>query len=773
MNTNQTRNRFTINVGIVDDDAKEALHLASLLADAFARQAQFSPPTTIDFEVKVTVLFPDVNEYAETFVDRVIKCFQCEADFETQLSHPAILEQYKPFVTERVCGQNLHVLLLDFLLNELNMQGQGTKPTGEDLLRELAIFRPNVIRCLLTNSKPSEFPNPDVFETSFEKLQLRQRASCDRIASEIISRVQKRMRTPFWTGLINYVGTPKIVMHAMALAEGRSLSTLTEDFQEFYGSRLFQAEASLTLPPLDSIFQSTGSLKDSAELFAESFGADACLFSTNGTSTANKILTQILVAENDIILLDRNCHISHHYAYALQRARPIFLDPIFDSETAIPGNVTPDVVKHHLESLLSSVLLVRSKIERKDLPALIVITNCSFDGYMVKPTDIITAVYEVLQKFNIVDLFDRIAFLFDEAWFGFGRFHPKLIPFTAMGSIACAERSSPVFTKARIYATMSVHKTMSALRQASVILTKDPSIRPAGRARLLHDMKTRQAVSCHTTTSPHAAILSSLDIARRQMDFEGTHGICEAISCAQTFMNLFEKEVQTGECLGDYFRLVPQDRLLDVGLTSDPTKLTVLLTKALSGVRVKKYLWQKYGVQINKFGSRSILLMFMMGANDSLAANLIGKFKDYARVLSQEGIEGDDFPDMAKLPALSKIEGIDSFIDQAGLVCSYPNAVAQGHRIGSFECLFGHLSAACELLEVEALKDLSLTKKLVSSGFVTPYPPGFPILVPGQVINTRIAELLEELADSEVHGLITGKGQRRLVSVIDIDKVSG
>ncbi len=49
---------------------------------------------------------------------------------------------------------------------------------------------------------------------------------------------------------------------------------------------------------------------------------------------------------------------------------------------------------------------------------------------------------------------------------------------------------------------------------------------------------------------------------------------------------------------------------------------------------------------------------------------------------------------------------------------------------------------------------------MVSAGFVTPYPPGFPVLVPGQVITSEVIDFMAVLDTREIHGFDPNRGYR-------------
>ncbi|MBS0344165.1 MAG: ornithine decarboxylase, partial [Proteobacteria bacterium] len=146
--------------------------------------------------------------------------------------------------------------------------------------------------------------------------------------SAIMKGVGERHRTPFFHALRDYAKQPTGVFHALPLARGKSImnSNWIGDLAQFYGMNLFMAETSATSGGLDSLLDPVGPLKLAQEYAARAFGARRTYFATNGTSTCNKIVVQALVRPDDIVLVDRNCHKSHHYGLVLAGAQVAYLD---------------------------------------------------------------------------------------------------------------------------------------------------------------------------------------------------------------------------------------------------------------------------------------------------------------------------------------------------------------------------------------------------------------------------------------------------------------
>jgi arginine/lysine/ornithine decarboxylase len=128
---------------------------------------------------------------------------------------------------------------------------------------------------------------------------------------------------------------------------------------------------------------------------------------TNGTSTANKIVVQALVEPGDIVLVDRNCHQSHHYGLMLAGAMVTYLDAYRLNRYSMYGGVPLREIKGRLLAL--------RRAGKQDRVKMLLLTNCTFDG-------IVYNVERVMEECLAIK--PDLIFLWDEAWFAFARLHP-------------------------------------------------------------------------------------------------------------------------------------------------------------------------------------------------------------------------------------------------------------------------------------------------------------------------------------------------------------
>ncbi|WP_419905261.1 aminotransferase class I/II-fold pyridoxal phosphate-dependent enzyme [Kiloniella sp.] len=613
----------------------------------------------------------------------------------------------------------------------------------------------------------------------------------------ILRGIDDRYRTPFFTALKKYSEKPTGVFHAMPISRGKSIikSHWIQDMGEFYGLNIFLAETSSTSGGLDSLLEPQGPIKEAQDLTARAFGSKVTFFATNGTSTCNKIVVQALVRPDDIVLVDRDCHKSHHYGMVLAGANVVYLDSYPLSEYSMYGAVPLRTIKEKLLRLRSEGKLDRVKM--------LLLTNCTFDG-------IIYNVQRVMEECLAIK--PDLVFLWDEAWFGFARFGPTYRQRTAMFSASelisryksegyreeyeafknetegldpddietwSNRRLYPDPDKVRIrtYSTQSTHKTLTALRQGSMIHIYDQDYKSKVEEAF------HEAYMTHTSTSPNYQILASLDVGRRQVELEGFELVQKQVEMAM----VLRQSIMTHPMLRKYFRILTVGDVVPAeyrqsGIESyydpdqgwndiwnawekdefclDATRITLFVgDTGMDGDTFKnKILMDKYGIQINKTSRNSVLFMTNIGTTRSSVAYLIEVLVKIAHELEQQ------LEDMS--PAERKIHeaNVKSMVEELPPLPDFSRfhdafrhdlsgEVAEGDSRTPF--FLAYDAENCEYL---SLNDNSIDnamaegRDVVSASFIIPYPPGFPILVPGQVASTEIIEFLRNLDVKEIHG---------------------
>ena len=604
--------------------------------------------------------------------------------------------------------------------------------------------------------------------------------------------IEERYDTPFFSALVDYSQKPTGVFHAMPISRGNSVfkSNWINDFGEFYGRNLFLAETSATTGGLDSLLMPTGPLKSAQEKARDAYGSLNTYFVTNGTSTANKIVLQALVKPKDVVLIDRDCHKSHHYGLVLAGAYPVYLDSYPIQEYSMYGAVPIDHIVNKLLQLKES--------GRLDKVKMLLLTNCTFDG-------IVYNVEMVMQR--VLAIKPNMIFLWDEAWFAFAGFGVNHKQRTAMytarklsekyksqeykdeydkhiKSLKKGELSklpNPALVRVRVYATQSTHKTLSSFRQGSMIHIWDEDFRRKSESTFL------EAYMTHTSTSPNYQMLASLDIGRRQVQFEGFELVEKSIEMA---MLLREKIVNSPQ-LNKYFDVltvhdfIPNERRQsglqeyytkelgwnlmegawrDDEFVLDPTKITLCIGKTgVDGDTFKnKYLMDQFGIQINKTSRNTVLFMTNIGTTKGSVSYLVKALLNISEELD-EGLKSlnDKELELHEKRIYSLMKDVPPLPDFSYFHESFQAVpgVPGGDIRTAYYLAYDEKNYEYILLE-DCLAVMKAGRVLVASTFLIPYPPGFPVLVPGQVISEEIINFMLALDVNEVHGYNSKLGMR-------------
>jgi arginine decarboxylase len=407
-----------------------------------------------------------------------------------------------------------------------------------------------------------------------------------------------------------------------------------------------------------------------------------------------------------------------------------------------------------------------------------------------------------------------LIFLWDEAWFGFARFSPFLRPRTAMGaaqdietwlhdpkSVAEYEKQQaelganpsddillskrlvpdPRKVKLRVYQTNSTHKSMSALRQGSMLLVKDVEFHSV-------EAQFHEAVFTHASTSPNQQLIASLDVARRQMELEGYGLVHNAIEVSLAIRQAVAKH----PLISKYFHILGADQMVpnahrESGFTDyldpkvnwgialrsirddefclDPTRMTLVCgTAGFDGTQFKALLAERYNIQLNKTSRNSVLLQSNINNTRSDVAHLIRVLVEISGEIDQRLSHGGAnvrqaftervkslMTDVPDLPNFSRFH--ETFRKDAG------ERTNEGDIRSGFYAAYN--AAGCEYIRLsdpEIDRRLTAGPDLVSANFVIPYPPGFPIMVPGQVITQETIDFMRKLDVKEIHGYDAAEG---------------
>ena len=686
--------------------------------------------------------------------------------------------------------QSIRACLRHPWLDPRNWGWSGSFDNGIDLARQLATIRPELPVFLASPTPASD-------------LAAEMPANCRRIVAlpydiaelhaHLLHAVNERYEAPFFEALRHYRSHPVDGFHALPLSRAQSLraSSWMADAHHFFGADWLQAETSAVHGGLDSLLEPSGALKYAQRAAARAFGAQRSFFVTQGTSTANKIVIQALLRPGDTVLVDRATHKSVHYGVMLAGAHVAYLDGYALDRHGMQGAVPLRTIKRALLAQRDAGQLNRVRA--------LVLTNCTFDGIVYDPARIMQECLAIKPD---------LVFIWDEAWFAFARFDPLYRRRTAMAAASELARRyasaefretyaafrepnaaagdaawlddgllpDPQRVQVRVYATQSTHKTLSALRQGSMIHVHDAAF-DDDAARAFHE-----AYMTHTSTSPNHPILASLDVARRQVELEGCARVRQQVDLALEL----RQAIEASAVLAGIFRplepcdLIPQslrpsgiERFADARIDAlrwerswandefaiDPSRITLELSlPRTSGYRFASHDLAHHGIQVNKATSNTVLLIVHLGSSQSSIAALLSTLRKIATDLRQgwTGPTSRHRPGALNPPPLPATALFHSgFRAGTGAGCDEGDLRAAAY--------LARAEANCEYIDLRdatASRQSTRRRDLVSAAFVVPYPPGFPLLVPGQCITADMLRYLRDIDVGEIHGLDPVRGLR-------------
>ncbi len=262
-------------------------------------------------------------------------------------------------------------------------------------------------------------------------------------------------------------------------------------FFDFLGENVFRADMCNADVKLGDLLIHEGSAKHAQKFAAKVFHADKTYFVLNGTSGANKVVTNALLTRGDLVLFDRNNHKSNHHGALIQAgATPVYLEASRNPFGFIGGIDAHCFDEKHLRELIAEVAPERANEARPF--RLAVIQLGTYDGTIYNARQVVD---------NIGHLCDYI--LFDSAWVGYEQFIPMMADCSPL--LLELNENDP-----GIFVTQSVHKQQAGFSQTSQIHKKDNHIR--GQARFCPHKRLNNAFMLHASTSPFYPLFAALDV---------------------------------------------------------------------------------------------------------------------------------------------------------------------------------------------------------------------------------------------------------------------
>ncbi|TPQ39574.1 MULTISPECIES: arginine/lysine/ornithine decarboxylase [Cupriavidus] len=602
---------------------------------------------------------------------------------------------------------------------------------------------------------------------------------------------------PFFKALIDYAQDSSYSWHCPGHSGGVAFlkSPVGQVFHQFFGENMLRADVCNAVDELGQLLDHTGPVAASERNAARIFNSDHMFFVTNGTSTSNKMVWHANVAPGDIVVVDRNCHKSILHAIMMTGAIPVFLMPTRNHYGIIgpipKSEFDPETIRR---KIANHPFASKAKNQK---PRILTITQGTYDGVLYNAEQI---------KEMLASEIDTLHF--DEAWLPHAAFHEFYHNMHAIG------RDRPRSKDALVFATQSTHKLLAGLSQASQILVQDSETRKLDRYRF------NEAYLMHTSTSPQYAIIASCDVAAAMMEAPGGPALVEeSIQEALDFrraMRKVEGDFEAGNNGDWWFKVWGPDTLNDEGMPEreqwmlkanerwhgfgdladgfnllDPIKATIITPgldvdgefsdRGIPAAIVTKYL-AEHGIIIEKTGLYSFFIMFTIGITKGRWNSLVTELQQFK----------DDYDQNQPLwRVLPEFVGKHPQYERMGLrdLCDAVHSVYKANDVArvTTEMYLSDMEPAMKPSdawsmmahrEIERVPVDDLEGR-VTAILLTPYPPGIPLLIPGERFNRTIVQYLKFAREfnklfpgfeTDVHGLVEEEVDGRKAYFVDCVK---
>jgi arginine decarboxylase len=594
---------------------------------------------------------------------------------------------------------------------------------------------------------------------------------------------------PFFRALTDYAQDGSYSWHCPGHSGGVAFlkSPVGQMFHQFFGENMLRADVCNAVDELGQLLDHSGPVAASERNAARIFNCDHLFFVTNGTSTSNKMVWHSTVAPGDIVLVDRNCHKSILHAITMTGAIPVFLMPT-RNHFGIIGPIPLD--EFRWENIQKKIAAHPFAREVSSKPRVLTLTQSTYDGILYN----VEAIKEMLD--GKVDTLH-----FDEAWLPHATFHDYYRGMHAIGL------NRPRCKESVIFATQSTHKMLAGLSQASQILVQDSDTRKLDR----HSFN--EAYLMHTSTSPQYSIIASCDVAAAMMEPPGGNALVEeSILEALDFRRAMRK---VDEEFGKdwWFKVWGPEHLVEEGIGNrddwmlkaderwhgfgnlapnfnmlDPIKATVITpgldvsgafsNPGMPASVVTKYL-AEHGIIVEKTGLYSFFIMFTIGITKGRWNSLVTELQQFKddydnnrplwRILPEFVGKYPQYEKVGLRDLCTQIHGVYKQNDIARLTTEmYLSNMEPAMRPADAWARLAHREI--DRVEIDQLEGR------ITSVLLTPYPPGIPLLIPGERFNATIVRYLKFAKsfnqkfpgfDTDIHGLVADETSRRSRYYVD------
>ena len=576
-----------------------------------------------------------------------------------------------------------------------------------------------------------------------------------------------------------------------------------QEFHRFFGENLLRSDLGISSAPLGSWLDHIGPPGDSERNSARIFGADWTFYVLGGSSTSNQIIGHGVIAQDDIVLADANCHKSICHSLTVTGARPVYFKPTRNGYGMIGLVPLKRFSPKNVQKLISRSPFAKGA--RSQEPTYAVVTNSTYDGLCYNVDQVVEQLAKSVPRVH-----------FDEAWYAYAKFHPIYAGRYAMGV------PDDMPDRPTIFSVQSTHKMLAAFSMGSMI-----HIKLADRAPLDFD-QFNEAFMMHGTTSPFYPLIASLDVAAAMMDEPAgptlmDETIGDAISFRQAMSSIAHRlrnESENGEAW--FFGIYQPDQVTDPAtgetilfenaedellmttqscwtLTPgedwhgyadediegdycmlDPAKVTILTPGVnaqgvcsdwgIPGAVLTEFLDSRH-VEIARTGDYTVLVLFSVGTSKGKWGSLLETLFEFKRLYDTDASLTEALPELVqKYPGRYRnltLKELSDEMHQVMLDLDLANLVNAACD-EDFDPVLTPSQTYQKLVrgETEKLRFADMAGR-IAAVMLVPYPPGIPMSMPGERLGgsdspvIKLILAMEEFGkrfpgfEREVHGIET------------------
>lgn len=476
--------------------------------------------------------------------------------------------------------------------------------------------------------------------------------------------------TPLYDALVKYASSDVTPFDVPGHKRG-----FMHPLQETLGDMALKMDAN-SMPELDLLSHPTSVIEEAQKLAAQAFHVDRAYFLVNGTTVG--ILSMILATckPGDQLIVPRNCHKSAMNGILLSGAIPVFIQPEVDQHFGIAHGISLQQVKTALDAYPQAKALF--------------VTYPTYFGAMNE----LQAICELAHERGVVVLVDSA--------------HGAHL--SVMSEMDAIEAGADIVT-------ISMHKTGGSLTQSSMLLLQEQRVSAK---------KIQKVLNMLQTTSASYLLMSSLDVARREIALYGEKRFHELKPIVMKTIDNIEHNSKYEVLKANYMSEKFHQHY-------DWTKLVIRVNDlGLTGFEVYTILKQKYGIQAELAEGYVVMCVISYADTADSLEKLVLALKEIERLyakpkpLAMQMVVNDEINTLAMTPQQASHADSETILIE--------------HAIGR-----------------------------ISADTIMIYPPGIPLIIPGEVISEKVVEMYH-FYSRNIGNVLGENEQQNQITVIKGDR---